>query len=64
MMPEMVTIGYSSILKDKKLLTWIVENNYLSDLKKEYFQVLCHNCNTAKANPRNKNECPMKNKPH
>ena len=62
--PELVALGYSSILKDKQLLTWIVEHDYLSDLKKEYFQILCHNCNFAKGIARNNNGCPMKNKPH
>ena len=55
---EVVKLGYSSILKDKKLLTWIVEHDYLSDLQTEYFQILCHNCNFAKGIKRNNHICP------
>jgi hypothetical protein len=30
----------------------------------EGYQVLCHNCNTAKAYPKNNNKCPLEGKPH
>ena len=36
---------------------------YENDLP-EGFQILCHNCNTAKGMIKNNNECPMENKPH
>lgn len=36
-------LGYSSKLKSKKLLVWLKNNDF-----PEGFQVLCHNCNTAK----------------
>ena len=57
--PELVKIGYSSKLKHKPLLVWIKNNNFPKG-----FQILCHNCNMAKGNSMDKNECPMKNKPH
>ena len=41
--PELVKIGYSSKLKDYRLIDWILEK----DLP-EGFQILCHNCNMAK----------------
>ena len=56
--PELVKIGYSSTLDKQNLWVWIRNNNYLSDLKTEYFQILCHNCNTAKGYPKNHNKCP------
>ena len=60
--PELKKLGYSS--EDQELFKWIIDNNYLSDLKTEYFQILCHNCNFAKGYLKNNNECPMKGKPH
>ena len=57
--PELVELGYSSTLDKQKLWVWIRDNDY-----PDGFQILCHNCNTAKAYPKNNNECPMKNKPH
>ena len=56
--PELVKIGYSSTLDKQNLWVWIRNNNYLSDFKTEYFQILCHNCNTAKGYPKNHNKCP------
>ena len=41
------------------LVNWLVRNDF-----PEGFQILCHNCNTAKRTPKNNYECPMKNKPH
>jgi hypothetical protein len=35
-------------MKKTVLLNWIKNNNYLSNLDTEYFQILCHNCNVAK----------------
>jgi len=62
---ELVEIGYKSVLISSGLNKWIIDNNYLSDLKTEYFQILCHNCNTSKGYPRNNNECiHKKNTPH
>ena len=55
--PELTKIGYSSELEH--LNKWIIDNNFPKG-----FQVLCHNCNAAKAYPRNKGKCPMENKPH
>ena len=62
--PELVKLNYSSKWNTHVLSRWIVENNYLLDLKKDFFQILCHNCNLAKGMKKNNNECPMKNKPH
>jgi len=62
--PELVKIEYKSALFARDLFKWIKDNNYLSDLKTEYFQILCHNCNFAKGYLKNNNECPMKGKPH
>jgi hypothetical protein len=62
--PELVKLNYSSKWNTHVLSRWIVENNYLLDLKKDYFQILCHNCNLAKGMKKNNNECPMKGKPH
>ena len=59
---ELVEIGYSSTLESQKLWVWIRDNDYLSNLKTEYFQILCHNCNTAKAYPKNHNKCPHERK--
>jgi len=55
--PELTKIGYSSELEH--LNKWIIKNDF-----PKYFQILCHNCNAAKAYPRNKGKCPMENKPH
>jgi hypothetical protein len=52
-------IGYSSELKYKKLINWIIEHDF-----PEGFQILCQNCNFTKGMKNNNNECPMKNKPH
>ena len=41
--PELVKIGYSSGLKDYRLINWLIKNDF-----PEGFQILCHNCNTAK----------------
>jgi len=41
------------------LISWLNRNNC-----PEGYQILCHNCNSAKGKPRNNNECPMKGKPH
>ena len=62
--PELVKLNYSSKWSTYTLSKWVVENNYLLDLKKDYFQILCHNCNFAKGMLKNNNECPMKGKPH
>tara|TARA_B110000881_G_scaffold8112_1_gene6295 strand:+ start:152 stop:778 length:627 start_codon:yes stop_codon:yes gene_type:complete len=45
---ELKEIGYDSDVRDKSLQIWIKKNNYLSDLKKDYFQILCYNCNMTK----------------
>ena len=60
--PELVKIGYSSEIEYHDLNKWIIKNKYLKDLQTEYFQILCHNCNAAKAYPRNKGKCPLENK--
>jgi hypothetical protein len=41
--PELVKIGYSSKLKDYRLIDWLIDNNFPKG-----FQILCHNCNMAK----------------
>ena len=46
--PELMELEYSSTLKRTVLLNWIKNNNYLSNLDTEYFQIFCHNCNVAK----------------
>ncbi len=46
--PELIELDYSSKMKKTKLLNWIKNNNYLSNLQTEYFQILCHNCNVVK----------------
>jgi hypothetical protein len=61
--PELIAIKYSSKYKTHQLSAWIIDNNYLSNLKTEYFQILCQNCNFAKGHSKD-NECPLKNKPH
>ena len=59
--PELVAIGYSSKMQSASLHRWIIDNNYLSDLKTEYFQVLCNNCNHAKGHSKY-NKCPHERK--
>ena len=59
--PELVELGYSSTKAGGVLNKWIKDNNYLSDLQTEYFQILCKNCNGAKSDY---GKCPMENKPH
>ena len=51
--PELVKIGYSSKDEGHNLIDWILENDF-----PKYFQILCHNCNTAKGYPRNNGKCP------
>jgi len=58
---ELTDLEYSLKLSNETLHNWIINNNYLSDLQTEYFQILCKNCNAAKGMIKNKNECPMKN---
>ena len=60
---ELTDLGYSSKLNNISILKWIKDNNYLSDLQTEYFQILCKNCNQAKGNSKD-NKCPLENKPH
>ena len=50
--PELIKLGYSSKLKGKGLINWIIENNYPKG-----FQILCHNCNVAKGLIGNDNTC-------
>jgi len=57
--PELVKLGYSSTLTQRPLQRWIIDNNFPAG-----FQILCHNCNSAKGFLKNNNECPMKGKPH
>jgi hypothetical protein len=59
--PELIELEYSSTMKKTTLLNWIKNNNYLSNLQTEYFQILCHNCNNAKGIY---GKCPFENKPH
>ena len=42
--PELVKLGYSPSLTSHTLLAWITRNNFPKG-----FQILCHNCNQAKA---------------
>jgi hypothetical protein len=49
---ELIKLGYSSKLKGKGLINWIIENTY-----PEGFQILCHNCNVAKGLIGNNNIC-------
>ena len=60
---ELTEIGYSSTLTQRPLQNWFMDNNYLSDLKTEYFQILCHSCNHAKGHSKD-NKCPLEGKPH
>ena len=57
--PELIKLGYSSKLDGMDLVNWLIRNDF-----PEGFQILCHNCNTAKRTLKNNYECPMKNKPH
>ena len=50
--PKLIKLGYSSKLKGKGLINWIIENNYPKG-----FQILCHNCNVAKGLIGNENTC-------
>ncbi len=50
--PKLIKLGYSSKLKGKGLINWIMENNYPKG-----FQILCHNCNVAKGLIGNNNIC-------
>ena len=59
LIPELVEMGYSSKSNSGKLRKWIIDNNF-----PEYFQILCHNCNTAKGLKDNNNKCPLEGKPH
>ena len=59
--PELIKIEYDPLKSGGGLFRWIVNNNYLTDLQAEYFQILCHNCNMAKGFY---GKCPMENKPH
>jgi len=56
--PELKKLKYTSELKGG-LVDWIIKNNFPKG-----FQILCNNCNLAKAFPKNNNKCPMENKPH
>jgi hypothetical protein len=55
--PELVKLNYSSKWNTHALSKWIIGNNYLLDLKKDYFQILCHNCNFTKGMKKNNNKC-------
>ena len=55
--PELVKLNYSSKWNTHVLSRWIMANNYLLDLKKDYFQILCHNCNFTKGMKKNNNKC-------
>jgi len=50
--PKLIKLGYSSKLKGKGLINWIMKNNC-----PEGFQILCHNCNVAKGLIGNDNTC-------
>jgi hypothetical protein len=52
---ELTDLKYTSEKQNRDLWLWIKNNNYLSNLKKDYFQVLCHNCNQAKSGNK---QCP------
>jgi len=62
--PEIMKLKYRKNFELTQLVYWIIKNNYLSNLKTEYFQILCRNCNFAKGMEKNNNKCPMENKPH
>jgi hypothetical protein len=55
--PELIKLGYNSEWNTHVLSRWIVDKNYLLDLKKDYFQILCHNCNFTKGLTKNNNKC-------
>ena len=61
---ELTDLDYSSEDFGQTLNVWIIKNNFLSNLKTEYFQILCQNCNFAKGMKKNNKKCPMENKPH
>ena len=50
--PKLIKLDYSSKLRGKGLIQWILENNYPNG-----FQILCHNCNVAKGLIGNNNNC-------
>ena len=54
---ELTDLEYSSEMEILKLLRWIKNHNFLSDLKTEYFQVLCYNCNQSKGRTSKDNTC-------
>jgi len=41
--PELIKLGYTSLLQNQALIKWIIEKNFPKG-----FQILCHNCNAAK----------------
>jgi len=41
--PELVKLGYTSKFSNNQLFLWIIKNNF-----PDGFQILCHNCNSAK----------------
>jgi hypothetical protein len=49
---ELIQLDYSSKLRGKGLIHWIIDNNY-----PDGFQILCHNCNVAKGLIGNNNTC-------
>jgi hypothetical protein len=51
--PELIKLGYTSKLKNIKWYNWLIDNNFPKG-----FQILCKNCNQAKAFLKNKNKCP------
>ena len=57
--PELIKLGYRSTFQTNGLIRWILNNNFPKG-----FQVLCTNCNTAQAYPKNNNKCPLEGKPH
>ena len=57
--PELIKLGYTSKLKSIKWYNWFIDNNFPKG-----FQILCKNCNQAKAFLKNNNKCPLEGKPH
>jgi len=55
---ELTNLGYSSEMEISELLVWIKNHNFLSNLKTEYFQVMCYKCNQAKGRSSKNNTCP------
>jgi hypothetical protein len=53
---ELIKLGYTSKLKNHLLMRWIIKHNFPKG-----FQILCHNCNTAKGFY---GKCPLENKLH